>query len=208
MTEEKSNQPTEQTILEVAEKLFLEKGFEATSTTQIAKVVGCNQALIHYYFRTKDNLFNTIFEQKFRFFFQQLFDIEGVKSMGFEDKIRHIIISHFSLLEDNPQIPLLIIRELSRKPEQVAVLRDKLRELPEKLFVALNNDLQEEIKAGRIRPVSLIDIMIPAISMNVALFVMMPVVEQVMQMNEQQKKNLINHRRNANVDFILQSIRL
>lgn len=207
MAEEKLNQPTEQAILEAAEKLFLEKGFEATSTTQIAKEVGCNQALIHYYFRTKDNLFNTIFEQKFRLFFQQLFNIEGVQSMGFEEKIRHLIISHFALLENNPQIPLLIIRELSRKPEQVALLREKLRELPEKLFAALNDDLQAEIKAGRVRPVSLIDIMIPAISMNVALFVMMPVVEQVMQMDEEQKKNLINHRRNANVDFILHSIR-
>lgn len=207
MAEEKLNQPTEQAILEAAEKLFLEKGFEATSTTQIAKEVGCNQALIHYYFRTKDNLFNTIFEQKFRLFFQQLFNIEGVKSMGFEEKIRHLIISHFALLENNPQIPLLIIRELSRKPEQVALLREKLRELPEKLFAALNDDLQAEIKAGRVRPVSLIDIMIPAISMNVALFVMMPVVEQVMQMDEGQKKNLIEHRRNENVDFILHSIR-
>jgi len=207
MAEEKLNQPTEQAILEAAEKLFLEKGFEATSTTQIAKEVGCNQALIHYYFRTKDNLFNTIFEQKFRLFFQQLFNIEGVQSMGFEEKIRHLIISHFALLENNPQIPLLIIRELSRKPEQVALLREKLRELPEKLFAALNDDLQAEIKAGRVRPVSLIDIMIPAISMNVALFVMMPVVEQVMQMDEGQKKNLIEHRRNANVDFILHSIR-
>ncbi|MEA4976624.1 MAG: TetR/AcrR family transcriptional regulator [Paludibacter sp.] len=207
MVEEKINQPTEQAILEAAEKLFLEKGFEATSTTQIAKEVGCNQALIHYYFRTKDNLFNTIFEQKFRLFFQQLFNIEGVKSMGFEDKIRHLISSHFALLEHNPQIPLLIIRELSRKPEQVALLREKLRELPEKLFAALNDDLQAEIKAGRVRPVSLIDIMIPAISMNVALFVMMPVVEQVMQMDEEQKKNMIEYRRNANVDFILHSIR-
>lgn len=207
MVEEKINQPTEQAILEAAEKLFLEKGFEATSTTQIAKEVGCNQALIHYYFRTKDNLFNTIFEQKFRLFFQQLFNIEGVKSMGFEDKIRHLISSHFALLEHNPQIPLLIIRELSRKPEQVALLREKLRELPEQLFAALNDDLQAEIKAGRVRPINLIDIMIPAISMNVALFVMMPVVEQVMQMNEEQKKNLMNHRRDANVDFILHSIR-
>ena len=127
--------------------------------------------------------------------------------MGFEDKIRHLINSHFALLEHNPQIPLLIIRELSRKPEQVALLREKLRELPEKLFAALNDDLQAEIKAGRVRPVSLIDIMIPAISMNVALFVMMPVVEQVLQMDEGQKKNLIEHRRNANVDFILHSIR-
>ncbi|MDD4490300.1 MAG: TetR/AcrR family transcriptional regulator, partial [Paludibacter sp.] len=200
MTEEKLNQPTEQAILEAAEKLFLEKGFEATSTTQIAKEVGCNQALIHYYFRTKENLFNTIFELKFRLFFQQLFNVEGVKSMGFEDKIRHLITSHFALLEHNPQIPLLIIRELSRRPEQVALLREKLRKLPEKLFAALNDELQTEIKAGRVRPVSLIDIMIPAISMNVALFVMMPVVEQVLQMDEKQKKNLINHRRNANVD--------
>lgn len=207
MTEEKLNQPTEQAILEAAEKLFLEKGFEATSTTQIAKEVGCNQALIHYYFRTKENLFNTIFELKFRLFFQQLFNVEGVKSMGFEDKIRHLITSHFALLEHNPQIPLLIIRELSRRPEQVALLREKLRKLPEKLFAALNDELQTEIKAGRVRPVSLIDIMIPAISMNVALFVMMPVVEQVLQMDEKQKKNLINHRRNANVDFILHSLR-
>lgn len=207
MTEEKLNQPTEQAILEAAEKLFLEKGFEATSTTQIAKEVGCNQALIHYYFRTKENLFNTIFELKFRLFFQQLFNVEGVKSMGFEDKIRHLITSHFALLEHNPQIPLLIIRELSRRPEQVALLREKLRKLPEQLFAALNDELQTEIKAGRVRPVSLIDIMIPAISMNVALFVMMPVVEQVLQMDEKQKKNLINHRRNANVDFILHSLR-
>ena len=56
---------TEQLILKVAERLFLEKGFAMTSTTEIAKEVGCNQALIHYYFRTKDNLFNVIFENKF-----------------------------------------------------------------------------------------------------------------------------------------------
>ena len=64
----------EKLILEAAEKLFLEKGFDLTSTTQIAKEAGCNQALVHYYFRTKDNLFNMIFESKFNAFFQQVFD--------------------------------------------------------------------------------------------------------------------------------------
>ena len=57
---------TEQLILEAAEKLFLEKGFAMTSTTEIARVAGCNQALVHYYFRTKENLFQSIFENKFR----------------------------------------------------------------------------------------------------------------------------------------------
>ena len=60
--ETSSEKNMEKAILEAAETLFLEKGFDATSTTQIAKAVGCNQALIHYYFRTKENLFDTIFE--------------------------------------------------------------------------------------------------------------------------------------------------
>jgi len=51
--EEKNNQSTEQAILEVAERLFLDKSFAKTSTTEIAKKVGCNQAMIHYYYRTK-----------------------------------------------------------------------------------------------------------------------------------------------------------
>ena len=50
------NQNIEQRILWVAERLFLEKGFNGTSTTEIAKTVGCNQTLIHYYFRTKEKL--------------------------------------------------------------------------------------------------------------------------------------------------------
>jgi len=55
---------TEQQILQSAEELFLEKGFSNTSTTEIAKRAGCNQALVHYYFRTKENLFQQIFLSK------------------------------------------------------------------------------------------------------------------------------------------------
>ena len=58
------NQNIEERILWVAERLFLEKGFSGTSTTEIAKAVGCNQALIHYYFRTKEKLFWDVFTPK------------------------------------------------------------------------------------------------------------------------------------------------
>ena len=75
----------EQAILETAENMFLNKGFAATSTTQIAREVGCNQALVHYYFRTKENLFNVIFEQKFKLFFQNAFDAIYVKGVNPKD---------------------------------------------------------------------------------------------------------------------------
>ena len=81
----------EQVILETAERLFLEKGFTATSTTQIAKAVGCNQALVHYYFRTKDNLFNTIFEQKFKMLFENLYASQNFGNIPFPEKVKHAV---------------------------------------------------------------------------------------------------------------------
>ena len=56
----------EQTILGAAETLFIEQGFDKTSTGQIAKLAGCNQALVHYYYRTKEKLFDLVFEKKMR----------------------------------------------------------------------------------------------------------------------------------------------
>ena len=50
----------EEQILLVAKELFMQNGYEGVSTTQVAKAVGCNQALVHYYYRTKQNLFKII----------------------------------------------------------------------------------------------------------------------------------------------------
>jgi AcrR family transcriptional regulator len=203
----KSEQNMEQAILETAERLFLEKGFAATSTTQIAKAVGCNQALVHYYFRTKENLFNTIFEHKFKLFFQGVFDVKNTVGKSFEEKIRYIIESHFDMLQQNPKMPFLIVSELSRQPDQLKMLRDKLHTLPEQLFMELNEELQREIASGRIREISLIDIIVSAISLNVSLFIMMPVAEKILQFTDEQREFMIAHRRAENVDFVLKSLR-
>jgi len=203
----KNDQTTEQAILEVAEKLFLEKGYASTSTTEIAKEVGCNQALIHYYYRTKENLFNVIFEHKFKLFFQGVFEMKNMGELKFLDKLKYIIESHFDILRNNPKLPSLILNEFSRQPEQIKLLREKVHELPEKLFSELNEELQAEINRGNVRDTNLIDLMISMLSLNVALFIMMPVIENALQWDEAQKEFMISHRRQENVDFILNSLR-
>ncbi len=199
----KNEQSMEQAILETAERLFLEKGFASTSTTQIAKAVGCNQALVHYYFRTKDNLFNTIFESKFKLFFQKVFDTTQLENMSFTDKIKHIVETHFDLLAENPKIPILILNELARQPEQIKVLRDKLHTLPEKLFSLMNRELELEIEAGRIKKIQFVDIVVTIVSLNVALFTMLPVASSVIQLTEEQQKFMMAHRRSENVNVVL-----
>lgn len=203
----KTEQSTEKNILEVAERLFLERGFAMTSTTEIAKEVGCNQALVHYYFRTKDNLFNTIFEQKFKDFFQWVFEIKGTEKLEFLDKLKLIIESHFDLLMNNPKMPGLILNELSRKPEQMKMIRDRIQAIPVKLFSELNEELQTAIALGKVRKIDLIDLIVSMVTMNVAIFVMMPVVESILSLDETKKKLMIQHRRAENVDFILKSLR-
>ena len=109
MKEETSN--TEQSILKAAEKEFLKKGFSGSKTTEIAKEAGVTHAMLHYYFRTKENLFNKVFEEKAR----QLADtfLSRVdESLPFLEKIKCFIEAHFDLLTANPELPLFIYREI------------------------------------------------------------------------------------------------
>ena len=203
----KQEQSMEQTILEVAERLFLEKGFALTSTTEIAKEAGCNQALVHYYFRTKDNLFNTIFEQKFRMLFEHLYASQNFEDIPFSEKVRHAVESHFDLLTKNPKLPLLVATELSRLPENLQNLRNKLQAVPFELFTKLNNELQQEIATGRARNIELMDIIITMVTLNAGLFILQPIASCIMQLDDEQVKALLAHRRNENVQVILNYIK-
>jgi len=203
----KDKKTTEQSILEEAEKLFQEKGFALTSTTAIAKKVGCNQALIHYYFRSKENLFNVIFEIKFKTFFQQIFELNKFKDLPFKEKLKHMIESHFDMIRKNPRMPLLINTELSRQPEQLKNLREKLHALPEQLFKQLDAELQAEITAGRVREISLMDLIVTMLSLNISLFLLMPIAGELIPLDETQKQILIEHRRTEHVNLILNNLR-
>jgi AcrR family transcriptional regulator len=202
-----TEQNMEKTILETAEKLFLEKGFALTSTTEIAKAVGCNQALVHYYYRTKENLFNVIFEQRFKYFFQHIFDLNNFNELSFIEKLKKMIESHFDMVRANSKIPYLIINEFSRKPDQIKELREKLKFFPEDLFKQLNTELEAEIAAGRIRKITLLDLIFSIVSLNVSLFILMPIATEIFNMDDTQKKMLIEHRRDENVTIIINSLR-
>ena len=101
---------TEQIILEAAEKLFLDKGYAATKTTEIAQEAGINHAMLHYYFRTKENLFNKIFENKVQYFLSS-FTSAFNQDLPFLEKIKLSVENHFDFIGTNPKIPMFIMRE-------------------------------------------------------------------------------------------------
>lgn len=101
----------EKRILSSAKELFLKHGFDAVSTTQIARNAGCNQALVHYYYRTKQRLLERILQEETATVFE-FFSAMPHDDTPFEEKIAKMIDIHFSFLENNPAIPMFLFGEM------------------------------------------------------------------------------------------------
>ena len=198
-TAKNETEPMEQAILRAAERLFLDKGFALTSTTEIAREAGCNQALVHYYFRTKENLFEKIFEQKIRMLISNIFSIDR-EGGTFEEKLRRKIEAHFEILKKNPN-------EITTNPERIASLRDSIGELPLSVYATFEQDLQKEIAQGRVRETNALDLMFSALSLNLATFLVRPVLQNILGLTDEAMDGFLEHRKEENVKIILQSLK-
>ena len=196
----------ERLILETAERLFLEKGFALTSTTEIAKVVGCNQALVHYYFRTKEKLFEAIYEKKISKLLGPFLQPDEVNA-PFEERLTTLIEGHFDFLTDNPQLPFLLLNELLTNPARLNSLLDDLAEFPKTVLQKLNQELQVEMTKGTIRPMSVTDLLITIVSLNVTLFLIAPILKKAARVTNQDYQKLLQRRRQENVLIILRSLK-
>ncbi|MDD2191814.1 MAG: TetR/AcrR family transcriptional regulator [Bacteroidales bacterium] len=193
-------------ILHAADELFMERGFNGVSTTEIALKVGCNQALIHYYYRTKANLFQKVFENKLSFLIS-LFEVDDYKGLSFEDKLRMRIESHFDALAQNPKLPMFVLNELKNNPITIDLIKETFNNNVPYLTGSLEKELQEEHKAGRIRKISALDLMINITSLNIFTFLTLPIMEYVFGLDQETTKEMFEVRKKEIVTTVLNSIR-
>jgi AcrR family transcriptional regulator len=106
---------TEEKILEAAKHVFVAKGMEGARMQEIADEAGINKALLHYYFRSKERLFEAIFSEIIKFAFPKITKIIA-SDEPIANKIEQIVDAYVSLLMKHPFIPGFIIKELNRDP--------------------------------------------------------------------------------------------
>ncbi|NLB20316.1 MAG: TetR/AcrR family transcriptional regulator [Clostridium sp.] len=103
---------TEEKIIEAARNIFTQKGFSATRTRDIAEEAGINLALLNYYFRSKQNLFQIIIEEKFDTLFGMIGPILSDKEVPLEEKISTLVASYTLMLLENEDLPLFVLSEI------------------------------------------------------------------------------------------------
>lgn len=165
----------EKRILWVAERLFLEKGFSGTSTTEIAKIVGCNQALIHYYFHTKEKLFWDVFSPKMEQIVEYL-DAPLDESRDFIERIRHIIDFYFGMMSLDERLAPFIVTELIVHQPRWNFFRERFlrSEGCSQAFGKFEKMVQEEIQQGTIREIEAIDLVLDIMALCLSAFVVAP----------------------------------
>ena len=206
MTHTENSHDMEQSILEAAEQLFLDKGFVRTSTTEIARAVGCNQTLIHYYFRTKDNLFNRIFENKLEKIIPQLLELSQQK-VPFLERIQQIIEIHFSILQQNPKLPKMLMNEIGTDPKRTEWLRNLLLEKANPYRLQFEEELEQAIQKGEIRPIKPITLLLDILSMNVFIFISYPVLCNITGMDPGNFEQITEARKKEAVTLITNGLR-
>ena len=204
---EVTNQNTEQILLEAAEKLFIEKGFDGAKMTEIARLAGVNHALLHYYFRTKENLFNQIFEQKASQILKSFLTVTDDDAPFFE-KLKDGIEAHFDFISKNPKLPLFVLREVVLDKSRRVFLEKNLFPMGEMLYKNFKTSIRKEVKKGTIRPVKALDLLLNIVSLNIFAFIAAQIMFD-MDAEENQKKIQIflEERKRNNVKLIINSLK-
>jgi AcrR family transcriptional regulator len=202
---EEKNINTEQIILDAAEQVFMDKGYSGSKTLEIAKVAGVNHALLHYYFRTKENLFNRVFEKKAVFFlgiFQEAFR----PNLSFFEKIKLVIEMHFDKIGENPKTPMFILREVvSNKAKKDFILKSIIpAALP--VFQEWERLIKLEIDRGTIPPIRPFDLILNIASLNVLTYMVAQVYFDLDNGLNDEIRNFFAQRKKNNVEVILKSL--
>ena len=178
---------TEEKIREAAQKIFTQKGFAATRTRDIAEEAGINLALLNYYFRSKEKLFEQIMTEKVQQLFSVLYPIVNDTSIKLEKKIELIVTNYIDMLMANPDLPLFVLSEVRNNPDH---FREKMG--VEKLMK--NTDLIKQLKEKRpdIHPVQF---MISILGMTVFTFLSKPIFQSAGLITEQEFKKLAEERK-------------
>lgn len=203
-TSKKTNdRSTEELILEAARKVFTRRGYAAARMEEIAQEAGINRALLHYYFRSKEKMYDLIFEENLKNFYSHLFSILASEA-PLTEKIRHIIHSEIDMLLGNPELPLFVVREIAQHPER---MREKMKKIVgPHMLDEFSRQLQAEARKGNIRKTDPRQLLLSMLGLCIFPFIAKPIVTHIFEMDAKTYDAFMKKRRTIVADLILHSI--
>ena len=201
MTE--TDRQTEEKIFDAATDVFTEKGMDGARMQDIANHAGINKSLLHYYYRSKDRLFDAVFEKiagKIFSKFAPVFD----ENLTLEDKIRFFFKEHITFLQENPKLPSFLLNEINRNPARIKRL---IRNIDiEKLWSTISDQHKEELERYRITKESIPQLMTTIAAISVFPFAARGIFEAIFEKMGMDFDNYLEERKKYAAEFVIKAI--
>jgi AcrR family transcriptional regulator len=194
---------SEERIRIAARKVFMERGLSGARMQDIADEAGINKALLHYYFRNKEKLFEMIFREAFDNFFPKIAGLIA-SDISIEEKIEQFCGAYIDMLLDNPYIPLFVLNEVNKQPRQ---FREKFWKNREPLYKNFGMQIQAAIKKKEIKPVEPAHLFLNMISMCIFPFISKPMWIIATGMDESKFGEFMKERKKVIPKLIIDSIK-
>jgi len=212
---------TEGQILEAAKNVFQSKGMDGARMQEIADKAGINKAMLHYYYRSKQLLFEAVFKNAFSLLAPQLNTILNDDSSieekiapqlntilnddsSIEEKIRNFTSNYISFIIKHPYLPNFIIQELNRNPEFILKLKEN-KGFPN--LEKFKKQVKNAIENGLIKPISPEQLFINILGLNVFPFVAKPLIMALINSDDKTYTQLMEDRKTEVSNFIINSIK-
>lgn len=195
---------TEEQILDAAKNVFQAKGMDGARMQEIADKAGINKAMLHYYYRSKQLLFEAVFKNAFALLAPQLNAILNDDS-SIEEKIKHFSSNYISFIIKHPYLPNFIIQELNRNQNFILKLKES------KGFPNLDKfkkQVDEEVEKGILKPIVAEQLFINILALNIFPFVAKPLIMAFSNTDDKTYKELMENRKTEVANFIINSIKL
>ena len=209
MNNEHSNlQSTETRILQAAEKEFFEKGYAGARTVSIAEAAGVTHAMLHYYFRTKDKLFEQIVAGKINMLGDIILSAIGDGNLPLEERIRQGVERHFDFIAANRDLPRFIVNEVLSRPNHIEIMKRNALHIVNSLLGSLQGEIDEYAARGLCRKVDARMLLIDIVSLNVFPFMAAPIVYSAIGDSYSNYDEFLAMRKKENVETILNKLKI
>lgn len=209
MSRERNNpNDTESRILQAAENEFFEKGYAGARTASIAEAAGVTHAMLHYYFRTKDKLFERIVSEKISILGNIIISAIGDEDLTLEDRIRQGIERHFDFIAANRDLPKFIVNEVLTRPDVVEMMKCNIQNIVNNLLNSLQHEIDAYAAKGLCRQVNARMLLIDIVSLNVFPFMAAPIVLGALGDSYNSYDEFLALRKTENVETILNKLKI
>ncbi|HRG41762.1 MAG TPA: TetR/AcrR family transcriptional regulator [Saprospiraceae bacterium] len=194
---------TEIRIIAAAERIFLLKGLDGARMQDIADEASINKAMLHYYFRNKQQLFDIILDDKISKVFD-VFQVWAQPHLNFEQKLRKFVEEEINLIKSFPILPLFIMLEARKNPD---LIPNKLKNFPiQDVKETFQNIIQADIDKGNIRPVKMDEIILNTMSLCVYPVIAAPIFQYAFKVDNDAYMQYLEERKQLVPDMILRDL--